>query len=67
MSFIKSSGNSKNFSAKLKKFNLIGIPSQIIIGNKTEGDNFEYINIGEDPKILSLDQIIKLINQSKKN
>ena len=57
----------ENFSAKLKKFNLIGIPSQIIIGNKTEGDNFEYINIGEDPKILSLDQIIKLINQSKKN
>ena len=56
----------ENFSAKLKKFNLIGIPSQIIIGNKTEGDNFEYINIGEDPKILSLDQIIKLINQSKK-
>ena len=57
----------ENFSAKLKKFNLIGIPSQIIIGNKTEGDNFEYINIGEDSKILSLDQIIKLINQSKKN
>jgi len=57
----------ENFSAKLKKFNLIGIPSQIIIGNKTEGDNFEYISIGENPKILSLDQIIKLINQSKKN
>ena len=57
----------ENFSAKLKKFNLIGIPSQIIIGNKTEGDNFEFNNIGEDPKILNLDQIIKFINQSKKN
>ena len=57
----------ENFSSKLKKFNLIGIPSQIIIGNKTEGDNFEFINIGDDPKILSMDQIIKFINQSKKN
>ena len=57
----------ENFSSKLKKFNLIGIPSQIIIGNKTEGDNLEFINIGDDPKILSMDQIIKFINQSKKN
>ena len=57
----------ENFSSKLKKFNLIGIPSQIIIGNKTEGDNFEFINIGDKPKNLNLDQIVKLINQSKKN
>ena len=57
----------ENFSSKLKKFNLIGIPSQIIIGNKTEGDNFEFINIGDKPKNLSLDQIVKLISQSKKN
>ena len=57
----------ENFSSKVKKFNLIGIPSQIIIGNKTEGDNFEFINIGDKPKNLNLDQIVKLINQSKKN
>ena len=57
----------ENFSSKLKKFNLIGIPSQIIIGNKTEGDNFEFINIGDKPKNLNLDQIVKLISQSKKN
>ena len=56
----------ENFSAKLKKFNLIGIPNQILIGNKTEGNNFEFINTGEDPKILTLDLIIKHINQSKK-
>ena len=56
----------ENFSAKLKKFNLIGIPNQILIGNKSEGNNFEFINTGEDPKILTLDQIIKHINQSKK-
>jgi len=46
---------------------LIGIPSQIIIGNKTEGDNFEFINIGDKPKNINLDQIVKLISQSKKN
>ena len=57
----------ENFSSKVKKFNLIGIPSQIIIGNKTEGDNFEFINIGDKPKNLNLDQIVKLISQSKKN
>ncbi len=57
----------ENFSSKLKKFNLIGIPSQIIIGNKTEGDNFEFINVGDKPKNLDLNEIIKFINQSKKN
>ena len=57
----------ENFSAKMKKFNLIGIPFQIIIGNKTEGDNFEFINIGEDSKNLNFDEIIKIINQNKKN
>ena len=57
----------ENFSAKMKKFNLIGIPFQIIIGNKTEGDNFEFINIGENSKKLNFNEIIKIINQSKKN
>ena len=56
----------ENFSSKIKKFNLIGIPNQIIIGNKTEGDNFEFINVGEKPKTLKLNQIIKFIIQSKK-
>jgi len=56
----------ENFSSKIKKFNLIGIPNQIIIGNKTEGDNFEFINVGEKPKTLNLNQIIKFIIQSKK-
>ena len=51
----------------MKKFNLIGIPFQIIIGNKTEGDNFEFINVGNDSKNLNIDEIAKIINQSKKN
>ena len=57
----------ESFSAKMKKFNLIGIPFQIIIGNKTEGDNFEFINVGNDSKNLNIDEIVKIINQSKKN
>ena len=57
----------ESFSAKMKKFNLIGIPFQIIIGNKTEGDNFEFINVGDDPKNLNINEIVKIINQSKKN
>ena len=57
----------ESFSAKIKKFNLIGIPAQVVIGNKTEGDNFEFINIGKESINLSSNQIIEFINQSKKN
>tara|TARA_Y100000591_G_scaffold297653_1_gene288807 strand:- start:7858 stop:9186 length:1329 start_codon:yes stop_codon:yes gene_type:complete len=57
----------ESLSAKIKKFNLIGIPTQVIIGNKTEGDNFEFINIGKESINLSSNQIIEFINQSKKN
>ena len=57
----------ENLSAKMKKFNLIGIPFQIIIGNKTEGDNFEFINVGDASKNLNFNEIINTINQSKKN
>ncbi len=57
----------ENLSAKMKKFNLIGIPFQIIIGNKTEGDNFEFINVGEASKNVNFKEIINTINQSKKN
>ena len=37
----------ENFSAKIKKFNLIGIPYQIMIGKKSEGDLFEFKEIGK--------------------
>ena len=35
----------ENLSTKIKNFNLIGIPYQIIIGNKTEGENYELTEI----------------------
>ncbi len=55
----------ENFSSKIKKFNLIGIPFQIIIGNKNEEDRYEFKEIGEDAKNLSIEEIAKIINHSK--
>ena len=55
----------ENFSSKIKKFNLIGIPFQIIIGNKNEGNNFEFKEIGKDSINLSIEEIAKIINQHK--
>ena len=55
----------ENFSSKLKKFNLIGIPYQIIIGKKSEGDLLEFKEIGKDSQYLSLSQITDLIIKQK--
>ena len=58
----------ENLSSKIKKFNLIGVPYQIIIGKNSEGDLLEFKEIGEEPKSLTLDQITKiLIKQKEKN
>ena len=48
----------ENFSSKLKKFNLIGIPYQILIGKKSEGDLLEFKEIGKESLNLSIKQII---------
>ena len=55
----------ENFSSKIKKFNLLGIPFHIIIGNKTEGDKFEFKEINEDTKNLTIEEIAKIIKQKK--
>ena len=55
----------ENISSKLKKFNLIGIPYQIIIGKKSEGDLLEFKEIGKETQHLSLNQIIDLITKQK--
>ena len=55
----------ENFSSKLKKFNLIGIPYQIIIGKKSKGDLLEFKEIGKDSQHLSLSQITDLIIKQK--
>tara|TARA_Y100000817_G_scaffold232328_1_gene184723 strand:+ start:486 stop:1811 length:1326 start_codon:yes stop_codon:yes gene_type:complete len=56
----------ENFSAKMKKFNLIGIPFQILIGKNTEGDLLEFREIGKESKKLKINQIIEIINSKKK-
>ena len=55
----------ENFSSKIKKFNLIGIPFQIMIGNKTEGDKFEFKEVNQDSKNLTVEEISKIIKQKK--
>jgi prolyl-tRNA synthetase len=55
----------ENLSSKIKKFNLIGVPYQIIIGKKSEGDLLEFKEIGKDPKILTLNQITKILTELK--
>ena len=55
----------ENFSSKLKKFNLIGAPYQIIIGKKSEGDLLEFKEIGKDSQHLTLSQITDLIIKQK--
>ena len=54
----------EHLSAKFKKFDLIGIPYQIILGSKSTNDKFEFKEINGETKTLSLDEIInKLINK----
>ena len=55
----------ENFSSKIKKFNLLGIPFQIMIGNKTEGDKFEFKELNKDSRNLTIEEIAKIIKQKK--
>ena len=55
----------ENISAKMKKFNLIGIPFQIIIGKKSDEETFEFKKIGEEPKKLKIEEIVKIIKNNK--
>ena len=52
-----------NMSNKFKKHDLIGVPYQIIIGSKSQGDNFEFKELNLKSEILSLNDIkSKIIN-----
>ena len=54
----------EHLSAKFKKFDLIGVPYQIILGSKSTNDKFEFKEINGETKTLSLDEIIhKLIKK----
>ena len=56
----------ENLSAKIKKFNLIGIPYQIMIGKKSKGDYYEFKKVGEESENLTIEQIAKIIINNKK-
>ncbi|MDB9825918.1 proline--tRNA ligase [Candidatus Pelagibacter sp.] len=55
----------ENLSSKIKKFNLIGVPYQIIIGKKSDGDVLEFKEIGKDPRNLKIDEISKILIELK--
>ena len=55
----------ENFSSKMKKFNLIGVPYQILLGKKSSGDLVEFIETGKNTQNLSLEQIVKILTEQK--
>ena len=57
----------ENFSSKLKKFNLIGVPYQILLGKKSDDEMLEFKRVGEDSVKLKISDIIKIINSKKEN
>ena len=49
-----------NISSKIKKFNLIGVPYQIILGSKTPEDANEFRETGEESKIIKISELSKI-------
>ena len=47
----------ENMSNKFKKHDLIGIPYQIIVGAKSDDNNFEFKEVNNTSEILSLEKI----------
>ena len=56
----------ENISTKIKNFNLIGIPFQIVIGKKSEGDLLEFNEIGEKTKKIKIAEAAQIIINKKK-
>ena len=58
----------EHLSAKFKKFDLIGVPYQIILGSKSTNDKFEFKEINGKTEILSLEENKnKLLNKRNLN
>ena len=47
----------EHLSAKFKKFDLIGIPYQIIIGSKSSNDKLEFKEVNGKTESLSIEEI----------
>ena len=58
----------EHLSAKFKKFDLIGIPYQIIIGSKSTENKFEFKEVNGKTESLTLEEIKnKLLNKRNLN
>ena len=51
----------ESISSKMKKFNLIGVPFQIILGKKSEDDLVEFKEIGKNVTKTKVEEIYKII------
>ena len=49
----------ENMANKFKKHDLLGIPLQIIIGSKSQKNEFEFKEIDGDSKMLNTTEILK--------
>jgi len=54
-----------NISAKIKKFNLIGVPYQIILGRKTPDDEVEFREVGRESQIIKMDKLSVIVKTIK--
>ncbi len=50
-----------SITAKIKKFNLIGVPYQIILGKKTPEDSIEFREVGKESKIIKINNISEVV------
>ncbi len=57
----------ENLSSKIKKFNLLGIPYQIIIGKNFNDQKIELKEINKEPVFVSIKEIIKIVKDKKLN
>ena len=55
----------EHLSAKFKKFDLIGIPYQIIVGTKSKDDKFEFKEVNGKTENLSLEEIKNKLNNTR--
>jgi len=55
----------ENLSAKFKKFDLIGIPYQIILGSKSSENKYEFKEVDGKTESLSIEEIVKVITNSR--
>ena len=51
----------ESISAKMKKFNLIGVPFQIIIGKNSSDNKYELKKIGEETTVMTIEKIADIL------